>query len=177
MLCRTLDTPSSPRYSLSENENHNLCRKHSLGGALPEGVLASLRDHKLRLNMDNNPKAPCRVLIAEDEIHLQTLLVDFLKLLGFSTDVVGNGEEAVKAFNGGNYAFILMDCQMPVMDGFEATRRIRELEKETDGRVPIVAITGVPNPDRCRAAGMDDCVTKPLTQEKFDEVVRPLISM
>ncbi|MEY2575471.1 MAG: two-component system, sensor histidine kinase and response regulator, partial [Verrucomicrobiota bacterium] len=79
-----------------------------------------------------------------------------------------NGREAVEAFSDGAFDLILMDVQMPEMDGFEATRRIRELEEATGGHIKIAAMTAhamAGDRERCLAAGMDDYVSKPLRKE------------
>ena len=106
---------------------------------------------------------PSTVLVAEDNIVNQKVAVAMLRKLGYEADVAANGQEAVEAASRSAYAAVLMDCAMPVMDGFEATRRIRE--QETGGRVPIIALTASSLPDdrrRCIEAGMDDYIAKPV---------------
>jgi len=105
-----------------------------------------------------------RLLVAEDNPINQEVLVETLSQLGYSADVVENGRLAVEAWARGSYPLILMDCQMPEMDGYSASRRIRELEG-AGPRVAIIAVTAhalVGERDRAIAAGMDDYVTKPL---------------
>ena len=107
-----------------------------------------------------------RVLVAEDNRVNQLLAVRFLEKLGYRADVAGNGAEAVSACRKVRYDVVLMDCQMPEMDGFEATRRIREGEAVASGLqpVPIVALTANAmsgDRERCLAAGMDDYLSKP----------------
>lgn len=89
-----------------------------------------------------------------------------LKKLGYQADVAGNGEEALAAASRNAYNLILMDCQMPVLDGFEATRRLRAgAASASDAAVPIVAMTAYAlEGDRavCLAAGMDDYIAKPV---------------
>lgn len=123
-----------------------------------------------------------RVLIVEDNIVNQKLAVRMVEKLGFQPDVVENGQEALTALETGTYAAILMDCQMPVMDGFEATRQIREHEALLAHRdrpdaqgpahddrcvphLPIIAVTANAmegDRERCLAAGMDDYLAKPV---------------
>ena len=109
-----------------------------------------------------------RILLAEDHEINRLLAVEILAGAGYQVDVVGNGAEAVEARSRHRYDLLLMDCQMPVMDGFEATRLIRRREAagELGRRVPIVAITAnAIEGDRevCLAAGMDGYLSKPFT--------------
>lgn len=115
------------------------------------------------------------VLLAEDNIANQMVAELQLNELGLSTQVVNNGKEAVQAAATSNkYRAILMDCQMPEMDGFEATRQIRRQEVLTGRRVPIIAMTAHAmqgDRDACVAAGMDDYVTKPVELEELRRVL------
>ena len=107
-----------------------------------------------------------RVLIAEDNPVNQLVLTRQAGRLGLVVTAVVNGEAAVAALAEGSYDAVLMDCQMPVMDGYAATRAIRERESKAGVRTPIVAVTANAmreDYDRCRDAGMDDFVTKPVT--------------
>ncbi|HYP98212.1 MAG TPA: response regulator [Polyangiaceae bacterium] len=107
---------------------------------------------------------PRRLLIAEDNPINQEVLLGTLHNLGYAADVVNNGQLAVEAWRRNVYPLILMDCQMPVLDGYEAARQIRGLEMEGD-RVAIIAVTAhalVGEREKAMAAGMDDYVTKPL---------------
>jgi CheY-like chemotaxis protein len=89
--------------------------------------------------------------------------------MGYEVHAVANGQEAVAAWREGRYDLILMDCQMPVMDGYEATREIRVLEAGRQ-RIPIVALTAHAMKDddaKCMAAGMDHHLTKPLDRDRL----------
>lgn len=91
-----------------------------------------------------------------------------LASLGYQAKFASNGQEAVSAFAPGKFSAILMDMQMPVMDGLEATRRIREME--AGGHVPIIALTANVMPgdcERCFAAGMDGFLSKPFKKESL----------
>jgi signal transduction histidine kinase/DNA-binding response OmpR family regulator len=117
-------------------------------------------------------------LMAEDNPVNQKVAARFLEKLGFRVDVVSNGREAVDRFNQTEYDVVLMDCQMPEMDGFEATREIRRSEEAMGARTPIVAVTAnamTGDREKCLAAGMDDFVSKPLTLTRLTEVLAPWI--
>lgn len=120
------------------------------------------------------PDASKNILIAEDNQVNQKVAVLQLQQLGFRADVVSNGEEAVAAATRASYDLILMDCQMPVMDGFEATRQIRSAEIRTGKRVPIVAMTAHAmdgDREKCIAEGMDDYVSKPVNPTVLSGII------
>ncbi|WP_176736882.1 hybrid sensor histidine kinase/response regulator [Oligoflexus tunisiensis] len=105
-----------------------------------------------------------RILIADDSSVNQQVAANMTARLGYQSDVVANGWEAVKAIENGSYALVLMDCQMPEMDGFEATRSIRALPPHKS-RIPILALTANALSDYsrlCFDAGMDDILVKPI---------------
>ncbi|MBH0198488.1 MAG: response regulator [Nitrospira sp.] len=154
----------------------------SLAPATPQLVTRhSLADHRPRQ----------RILIVEDNLINQKLAVRMAEKLGYQAFVAENGEEALKALETEDFAVVIMDCQMPVMDGFEATRRIRERESSlvkreapneirdaSDERrtahIPIIAVTAnAMHGDRehCLAAGMDDYLAKPIQMETLRAVL------
>jgi CheY-like chemotaxis protein len=115
-----------------------------------------------------------RVLLAEDNLVNQTLGLRMLERLGCSVDVVSNGREAVAAVARAEYALVFMDCQMPEMDGFEATAAIRQAETGVR-RVPIIALTASAmqgDREACLAAGMDDYLSKPLGLRDLERMLR-----
>jgi len=118
---------------------------------------------------------PLRVLVAEDNLVNQKVLTRILERLGCEFRVTGNGAQAVESYSEGSFDVVLMDCQMPVCDGYEATGAIRKAEAEAGRpRVPIIALTahaGDADRDRCLAAGMDDYLTKPTSAERLREVL------
>lgn len=116
------------------------------------------------------------VLVVEDNQVNQKLALMQLNSLGLDGVTVNNGREAVKAYEENRYSLILMDCQMPEMDGFEATREIRRFESKHGGKVhvPIVAMTAqamAQDMEECLAAGMDAFVSKPVTLNSLQAVL------
>ncbi len=118
-----------------------------------------------------------RILLAEDNPVNQTVAKLQLQKLGYAIDMVNDGSEAVAAFEAApnRYAVILMDCQMPVMDGLEATTRIRLLETTRGIHVPVIAMTAnamLEDRERCLAAGMDDFIGKPVRSKDLEQMLQ-----
>jgi signal transduction histidine kinase/ligand-binding sensor domain-containing protein/CheY-like chemotaxis protein/HPt (histidine-containing phosphotransfer) domain-containing protein len=114
-----------------------------------------------------------RVLLAEDNLVNQKVARGALEKLGYKVDIVSNGTEAVSAWQTMRYHIILMDCQMPVMDGYQAAREIR-LRERGMSHIPIIALTAdaMKGADQqCRDAGMDDYLTKPLDRAQLGETI------
>jgi signal transduction histidine kinase/HPt (histidine-containing phosphotransfer) domain-containing protein len=125
--------------------------------------------------------AGARVLLVEDNRVNQQVALRMLKTLGISASIAENGEMAVAAIQAEPFDLVLMDCQMPVMDGYEATRRVRAWEAAphdgaTRRRVPIVAMTAnalFGDREKCLAAGMDDYLAKPIKRDLLAVVLAP----
>ncbi len=119
-------------------------------------------------------KCPRRVLLAEDNAINQRVALAQLAKLGIKPDVAKDGREAFEAFQKSKYDLIFMDCQMPEVDGFEATAMIRKAEQHTGCHVAIVAMTAnamESDRDNCIAAGMDDYISKPVNLGKLRTAV------
>lgn len=109
---------------------------------------------------------PLRVLVADDNEINQVVACKFLQKLGCQVEVARTGCEALEAISRTAYNVVLMDCEMPEMDGYEATRKVRHREEGTPNHLPIVALTGHTSDEevqKCHQAGMDRVVTKPVT--------------
>jgi CheY-like chemotaxis protein len=117
-------------------------------------------------------QATVRILMAEDNGINQRVGKLILQRAGFSIDLVADGNEALQAHRSNPYDLILMDCQMPVMDGFEACRHIRELEQRQPVIIAVTANALVGERDRCLGAGMDDYLSKPFQAEQLVAIVK-----
>jgi PAS domain S-box-containing protein len=150
-----------------------------------------------RHSLADNKKQGVRILLAEDDATNQKVALHILKKFGYRADAAGNGQEVLQALEKVPYDIVLMDIQMPVMDGYAATRRIRELELKaqqvklnkndsedlTDseiqfstrsGRIPIIAMTAHAmkgDREKCIATGMDDYTPKPINPEELLEKI------
>ncbi|KAG1457846.1 hypothetical protein G6F46_002176 [Rhizopus delemar] len=135
-------------------------------------MLPALESH-VALPSDASKTVPLEVLLAEDNDVNQKLAVRILEKFGHHVSVVANGKLAVEAYESQYFDLILMDVQMPVMGGFEATQKIREIEKASasNRHIPIIALTAhamIGDREKCLEAGMDEYVTKPL---RFPELI------
>lgn len=150
-------------------------RLSTLHDALAKYIAGNMtRDHNEPKNEqdDMGVLKGARALVAEDNSVNQLVISELLKAAGISVTVVSNGAQAVTEVVTDKYDFVLMDCSMPEMDGFEATRWIREQEKsDREGRrIPIIALTANAirgDRERCIDAGMDDYLTKPINARRL----------
>lgn len=123
---------------------------------------------------------PLKILLAEDGKSNQVMAVGMLTKWGHTVEIAENGEQAIALWKSGSFDVILMDVQMPVLDGFDATRRIRALEVESGQHIPIVAMTARAmkgDRERCLAVGMDDYVSKPVRKPDLDRALRSLTAV
>ena len=114
------------------------------------------------------------VLIVEDNLLNQKLALRMLEKLGYRADLADNGRDAVRMIEKGGYDLVFMDCQMPEMDGYEASAIIRQREKESGQHLPIIAMTAhtmTGDRDKCMEAGMDDYISKPIRKEQIVQVI------
>jgi PAS domain S-box-containing protein len=144
------------------------------GGAEPmPRPIATRHTARETLNLFADRKA--RILLAEDNITNQQVALGILKKLGLRADAVANGAEALNSLETIPYDLVLMDVQMPVMDGLEATQRIREARSAVPNHgIPIIAMTAHAmrgDLERCLAAGMDDYVSKPVAPQALADVL------
>ncbi len=121
----------------------------------------------------NYPAEQKSILVVEDNAVNQKVLRMQLERMGFSVDAAYNGKEALAALERNSYSLVLMDCQMPEMDGYEATDSFRQLENGSN-RTPVIAVTANAmqgEREKCLAAGMDDYLSKPIKKEALTEVL------
>jgi two-component system sensor histidine kinase/response regulator len=142
----------------------------SLGAAVPrdEGMMASPGEPQEAL-------PPLHVLLAEDSLVNQKLVIGLMEKYGHSVVVANNGKEAVAALAAHQFDIVLMDVEMPEMDGLEATAVIRVRERQTGTHIPIIAMTAHAmkgDRERCLEAGMDDYVSKPIRAQRLLDTVR-----
>jgi PAS domain S-box-containing protein len=125
------------------------------------------------------PMAALRVLVAEDNTVNQRLATRLLEKRGHRVTITSNGREAVEALANHSFDLVLMDVQMPEMDGFEATAAIREKEKHNGVHIPIIALTAHAmkgDRERCLAAGMDGYLSKPIRSQELDEILETYLA-
>jgi CheY-like chemotaxis protein len=157
-------------------------KDQTVAGTLPEFAVVSIDNTMVAQKpitmpaVADSPKTAKHILVAEDNPDNQTLVLAFLKKLGYTADVVCNGLEAIKTLETKSYDLIVMDCQMPEMDGFTATCRIREAGSNVlNPQIPIVAMTAsASKEDReaCLKAGMNDYLSKPVSSKKLGETLK-----
>lgn len=140
-------------------------------GKNPEDV--SGRNNKTGSQFDENSISSPKVLLVEDMLANQKLAMLMLKKIGFDIDCVENGQKAVEACIARKYDVILMDCQMPVMDGYEASKKIRSMPG-LNTHTPIIAMTANAmdgDREKCLAAGMSDYIAKPVRSSQLEECI------
>src|SRR5271155_3643783 len=133
-------------------------------------MLQSIRNGNLDMtDQANESRAP--ILVVDDNATMRKLVTAQLEKLGFASETANNGIEALDKLVGSTYKIVLMDVQMPEMDGIEATKRIRERDTQGGTHTTIVALTGHCSRTDCLAAGMDDYVAKPMNIATLKKIV------
>lgn len=157
--------------------------RHDDANSVSGRFRSALRDSSQSRTLSRTSRPNARILLAEDNAINQEVAVEILKNAGFKCDIANNGREAFEIVQRDRYDLVLMDCQMPEMDGLEATRAIRRYENEREdgktGPVPIVALTAsalTGERERCLAAGMTDYLTKPLDPIGLIETIESHLS-
>lgn len=158
----------------------NICPQPELA-ARNTKILAASTNYPRKMNAEvPTPLLPLHILVAEDSPVNQRLAIGLLQRQGYAVTVVNNGMEAISAIQAGGFDAILMDIDMPGIDGLLATRLIRAAEGIAgDGtlrRVPIVAVTTRDNAAECLRAGMDAHVRKPLSPRTLRRILANLVN-
>jgi signal transduction histidine kinase/ActR/RegA family two-component response regulator len=171
-ICRRLLDLMGGRISVDSQPDQGACFKVQLPLTISHTAGAAPRPPPAPAA---TPAAPRRVLLVEDNLVGQKVAAAMLERLGCSTVIATNGLEALDTFGLGGIDVVLMDVQMPIMDGFEATRLLRDLEAERGWpRIPVLALTANTHDtdrDACLAAGMDDFVAKPMTKAGLQDAL------
>ena len=188
VLARAADTsnftyPNRGEVAFKDNEPVPLTKPTGSVEATPTAsVTTTQTDKQAPIKEEPEPVAASfsgKVLVVEDSRVNQQVAKMMLKKLGFEVDIADNGEIGVEKFKANDYVMIFMDCQMPVLDGFEATKQIRALEEGSSKHIPIVALTAnVVQRDKhlCFDVGMDEFLPKPVNQGKLREIVASFLS-
>lgn len=145
----------------------------ALGAPKQEGAIPLITRYSLQDAHEH--RSSLRILVVEDNLVNQRLAVRLLEKRGHHVAVAGNGRQALEALEKEPFDLVLMDMQMPEMDGFEATAAIRKMERANDHRLPIVALTAHAmkgDREKCLAAGMDGYLSKPIRPQELDAILQ-----
>lgn len=179
---------------LIETDGQTLSIIPSTDSTVFEFILSFQESNKSQsiLNIQEKPKKPiestfkhkvdmkdANILLVEDNFSNQQIIILYIKNDVRKIEVAFNGKEALDKFGKAKYDLILMDVQMPIMDGFKATQKIREIEKSTSTHTPIIAVTANAFPEdkeKCMASGMDDYISKPFQPEDLINKIKQHLS-
>lgn len=154
-------------FAFSFNEGLDV---DNISNTLRESALAEEEPVKPEVNLKD-----ATILLAEDNLSNQQIIILYIKNSVRKIDVAFNGKEALEKFGHTKYDLVLMDIQMPVMDGLKATQKIREIEQSTNSHTPIIAVTANAFPEdkeRCMAAGMDGYISKPFQPDELLQLIK-----
>jgi signal transduction histidine kinase/CheY-like chemotaxis protein len=157
--------------TLFSNEGHGSSFTVELSFKICEGE-RTVREIKRHVAISDNNKSGIRILIAEDNSMNQRLIRHLLKSRGYNFDLVFNGVQAIESLKKQSYDMVLMDIQMPEMDGYSATRQIREELKST---IPVIAMTAHAmsgEREKCIKSGMNDYISKPINEEILFDIIQ-----
>ena len=146
-----------------------------IGSAIPEqkSVKTELKTEDASVNANT-----IRILLAEDQPINRKIVIGLLKRYDWQILIAENGEEAVEKYSAEHFDLILMDVQMPKLDGFEATRKIRKMEEISSSRIPIIAMTAHAmkgDKEKCLESGMDYYITKPVDSKELIELIQKIV--
>jgi PAS domain S-box-containing protein len=165
------------KLKLQENYSYGITSNESRGYDLP--VNENFRKASEVPDVIKNKRAGFNILLVEDNLINQKVTIKILNDAGYSCDTVNDGKEGLEAVIKNNYDIVLMDVQMPEMDGIKATLEIRKL-KGSKSKVPIIAITAhalMGDRERCLSAGMDEYITKPINSEILIKTMDKLLNI
>ncbi len=171
----------------SSGKKVNLGKKHNTYQLSKPLKLSKLFECLKEILVSNDPfvlqssiGAIYKILVVEDNLVNQKVAIFMLQKLGCKVDLASNGKEALEKVQTDDYDLIFMDCQMPEMDGFTATDRIRNLEDSIKKKVPIVAMTASVTKEyknKCLESGMNDYISKPVKVDDFKEALKHIQSL
>ena len=179
----------TPLIMLSSASTHNQCKELQIAQCLAKPVrhsslfnaiartlmkTAPVIDTKPATEIQSNTTQPLRILLAEDSMINQQVAIGLLERCGHTVTIANNGREVLDIMESQPFDLILMDVQMPVIDGLAATNAIREREKDGDGRIPVIAMTAHAMKgyrEKCIEAGMDDYIAKPVRARQLYETI------
>ncbi len=142
--------------------------------------MSGKREILIKEKVGDGKKSAFNILLVEDEKDHIIFFIKLLKLKGFHCDVAINGEDALNAIREKDYDLIFMDCHMPVLNGYDTARRIRDFEKKLNKHTPIVAVTACAlkgDDDKCLETGMDDYVSKPVDVELLSSKIEKYLGV
>jgi signal transduction histidine kinase/CheY-like chemotaxis protein len=187
-ICRELIDLMQGKFELTSKVNLGTTAFIRLCLPIGEAPVESISDDRLGSQYIRNTRLAqreeikeCRVLVAEDNEVNQKVIISLLNRRGIETVLASNGEEAFAHWSAGDFSLIFMDCQMPELDGYQATGAIRQAESANPSRgyTPIVALTAHAMPgdkERCLEAGMDEYLTKPFKASDLNEMLDRMLS-